>query len=296
MTSERNGTLTSSFDLQIDPKLIDVEHDFDGMQSAGYSESDLFAAGAEPFPDYLRIPRTDYDDWINEHDKHKSAAIDFSARQTHQGGSHECVCHASIQLFEVAYNGQLGGIKYAFFGSPLALYTRITGGRQMGGSNVMDAVREMMARGVLPEHDGPEWLGGKGGQAKRFKHTVHQTSGRSEEHWPTKGWIRESQFGEGWEQTARHFVVKKAFTIPDANAHASIILRSRGVVNGRQGHSIPHLKIVKSGGKYLSMYRDSYNRDLFDSEGLWGGGFTIMSVTCPQDPTKPAGADMKLAV
>lgn len=286
----------SSLDIEVDPVLIDVEHKNDGMLSAGYSESELFAAGAQPFPDALRIPRTDWDDWINENDKHKSAAIDFSARQTHQGGSHECVCHASVQLFEVAYNGQLGGIPHAFYGAPLGLYTLITGGRQFGGSNVMDALREMMARGILPEHDGPEWLGGKGGQAKRFKHTIHQTSGRSEDHWPTKGWIKESEFPQGWESTARHFRVLEAFTIPDREAHASIILRGRGVVNGRQGHSIPHLQIVKSNGKYLSKYRDSYLRDLFDSESLWGGGYTIASVTAPDDPTKPAGADMKTEV
>jgi hypothetical protein len=283
----------SSLNVQVAPELIDVTHTFDGMKPGGYSESELFSAGAKPFPDKLRIPRSDWDDWINENDKHKSAAIDFSARFTHQGNSHECVCHASVQSFEIAYNRQFAGTKYAVFFSPLSLYTRITGGRQWGGSNVMDALSELMARGVLPEHDGPEWLGGKGGQAKRFKHTVHQTSGRSEDHWATKGWIRESQFGSDFESTARHFRVKEAFSISDREAHASALLRKLCIVNGRQGHSIPHAKLVKSSGKYLSKYRDSYNVDRFDSEGLWGGGFAIASVTSPDDPANPAGADMK---
>lgn len=283
----------SSLTLQIDPALIDVPHEFHGMKSEGYSESDLYAAGAVAFPDKFRVPRSEWDDRIAEQDKHKSAALDYSARWTHQGGSHECVCHASVQAFEIAYNRQFAGLKHAFYGSPLALYTIITGGTQWGGSVVNHALREMMARGILPEHDGPDWLGGKGGQAKRFKHTVHQTSGRSEDHWPTKGWITPRQLPEGHEQTSKHFRVLEAYYIPDQTAHFSALLLGWTVVNGRQGHSICHGKPVKSEKRYLSKYRDSYERDLYDSEALWGGGFAISVVTAPDDPTRPAGADMK---
>lgn len=283
----------SSLDLQIDPAIIDVAFQPDGMNADGYSEFDLCAAGAVNFPDSLVIPRSEWDHWISENDKHKSSGFDYSARWTHQGNSHECVSHASIQSFEIAYNRQFAGLKYAFYGSPVALYTRITGGRQWGGSNVNDALREMMARGVIPEHDGPDWLGGKGGQAKRFKATVQQTAGRTEEHWPTKGWITERQFPQGWEQTSRHFRVLEAFYIGSREQHFSALLHGYGIVNGRSGHSICHCKCVKSNGKYLSMYRDSYNRDLYDSEGMTGGGYAIAVVTSPDDPTKPAGADMK---
>lgn len=282
----------SSLDAIIDPATIDVSHFNDGLAGGG-SESDLYAAGAVNFPDKLRVPRSSWDDFIAQHDANKSAAIHYSARQTHQGSSHECVCHASVQCFEIAYNRQFAGKKYAFFGSPLGLYTRLTGGRQYGGSNVNDGLREMMARGVIPEHDGPEWLGGKGGQAARFKHTVHQTSGRSEAHWSTKGWVTPSQLPPGWEQTARHFRVIEAFYIPDREAHGSALCQGLCIVNGRQGHSIPHVQLVKSNGKYLSKYRDSYLRDLHDSEGLWGGGYAISVVTSPDDPLKPAGQDMK---
>lgn len=282
----------SSLDVQINPALIDVSFTFDGMTDAGYSESDLCGAGAIPFPDNLLIPRSDWDEWINQNDQNKSAAIDYSARFTHQGSSHECVCHAATQSFEIAYNRQLG-IKHAVYFSPVALYTRITGGRQMGGSNVNDSLRELMNRGALPEHDGPEWLGGKGGQAKRFKVTVHQTAGRSEDHWPTKGWIRESGFPAGWDQTAKHFRVLEAFTISGREQHGSALLRGLTIVNGRNGHSIPHCQLVKSGGKYMSKYRDSYNQDRFDSENLWGGGYAISVVTAPSNPEKPAGDQMK---
>lgn len=283
----------SRLEVQVEPSLIDVPHVNDGMLPDGYGEDELFSAGAVRFPDSLRIPKSDWDDWINEGEKHKSHARDFSSRFTHQGNSHECVCHASCQSFEIAYNRQFAGTKHAVYFSPLALYTRITGGKQWGGSNVMSALRELMNRGAIPEHDGPEWLGGKGGQAKRFKYTVHQTAGRAEDHWLTKGWIRESQFADGWEGTGRHFRVIEAFTIPDGVAHFSAMLRGLCVVNGRNGHSIPHADPVKSDGRYLSGYLDSYNRILYDSERLWGGGYAINVVTAPDDPLRPAGADMK---
>jgi hypothetical protein len=286
----------SSLNVQINTTLIDsISHPHDGMLTEGYSESALCAAGAINFPASLLIDRSEWDDWINLHDKNKSSAHDFSARFTHQGNSHECVCHASTQSFEIAYNRQFAGTKHAVYFSPLALYTRITGGRQWGGSNVNDALRELMSRGAIPEHDGPEWLGGKGGQVKRFKFTVNQTAGRSEDHWPTKGFITESKFAEGWEKTARHFRATEAFYIGNSQQHFSALLRGLCVVNGRSGHSIPHVKVVKSNGKYLSMYRDSYNEDRYDSEGMTGGGFAIAVVTNPDDPTKPAGADMKEA-
>lgn len=282
-----------SINAQVDTRLIDVPHSFDGMLTEGYSQSELCAAGAVDFPSSLLIPRSEWDEWIGKHEQNKSSALDFSARYTHQGNSHECVCHAATQSFEIAYNRQFAGTKHAVYFSPLALYTRITGGRQWGGSNVDDSLRELMSRGAIPEHDGPEWLGGKAGQVKRFKFTVNQTAGRSEDQWPTKGFITESKFTDGWEQTARHFRVLEAYYIGSRDAHASALLRGWCVVNGRQGHSIPHVKLVKNSGRYLSMYRDSYNRDLYDSEGLWGGGWCAAVVTNPDDPMKPAGADMK---
>jgi hypothetical protein len=283
----------SGIEIDVDPKLIDVSFEFDGMLPDGYSESDLFAAGAEPFPDSMRVDRKYYDDAINKLVQTRSSAKNFVARLFHQGNSHECVSHASSQAVEIVWNRQLGGILRALYLSPLALYTRITGGRQWGGSNVMDALREMMSRGMIPEHDGPEWLGGKGGQVKHFKATVQQTSGRSEDHWPTKGFITPSKLPVDWQLTSRHVRVLKAYTIPDDNAHFSALFHTWPVVNGRSGHSICHCNPVKSSGRYLSEYADSYSVYRMDSEGMTGGGYCIVDVTTPDDPKRPAGADMK---
>lgn len=281
-----------NLNLTIHDALIDVQHAPDGMIAGSDSRDELYGAGVKDFPAELRIPRSEWDDWLRMDEKYKSSPEHFSARFTHQGNSHECVCHAATQLFECAYNRQVG-IASAVYFSPLALYTRLTNGRQWGGSNVGHALREMMSRGMIPEHDGPEWLGGKNGQTQRFRHTVHQTSGRSEAHWPTKGWIRPSELPAGWEQTARHFRAPEAYYINDEIDHFSAVMRW-GVGNGRNGHAIPHLNIVKdSRGRYLSKYKDSYNVFRYDSESLWGGGYCIRSVTTPDDPIKPAGEDMR---
>lgn len=280
--------------MSIDPKLIDVQFQPDGMieESPASMERALKGAGAKDFPDKLLIDRSEWDDRIREMEEQKAFAEHFSPRFTHQGNSHECVCHASTQAFECAYNRQLGNKNPVRF-SPLSLYTRITGGRQWGGSMVSDALYELIENGHIPEYDGEEWMGGHLGQKERFRASLHLTSGRSESWWPTSGWVKPRDLPSGWEQTARHFRVLEAFWIPDRAAHFSALLRGMVVVNGRDGHSIPHMAVVKDGGSYLSKYKDSYDVFRYDSERKTGGGYAIRAVTMPDDPNKPAGEDMR---
>ena len=262
----------------IDPKLIDVTFEFDGMQEVP-PDDEMLHAGLKYLPDSFYIPRSEWDDRIREHEKNKSSADYFSGRFTHQGSSSECVAHAAQQLFMTAYNRQFNGLGHDVWFSPLALYVRICGSRY-GGSNVRDSCREMISRGMLPDHDGPA---GDNAQTKIFEHTLHQTSGRTESHWPTKGWLRESGLPNGWENTAKQFRALEVYLIPrDVEAHASVLLHGMALSNGRQGHSIPHVKLIKENGRYLSQYKDSYNVMRYDSE-RWmdSGGFCIRSVTTP---------------
>ena len=270
--------------MPIDPKLIDVEFEFDGSQGNYDDEQNWYSAGASEFPAKYLIDRSEWSDRIREMEKHKAFAEHFSDRFTHQGKSHECVCHAAQQLFMAAYNRQLGGTKHSVYFSPLSLYTRITDGTRWGGSNVQRSLRVLMSEGILPEHDGPA---GKNSQYKRFRHTLHQTSGRDMPHWPTNGWVKPNRLPDGWEETAKHFRVIEAFTIPERKAHASALLHGWAVCNGRNGHSIPHMALKKDGRKYLSKYKDSYNLYRYDSEKLWGGGYCIRAVTLPDDPNRP---------
>lgn len=268
--------------MSVDPKLVDVQHQWDGMRDDP-SEQDLLYAGAKEFPDKYLIERSEWADRIRAHEENQSSADFYSDRFTHQGNSHECVCHAAGQLFLVAWNRQLGGIEHSVWPSPLALYTRITGGRKWGGSVVIDSLYEMIENGMIPEHDGP---GGEDTQKGKFKHTVVQTAGHGAR------FPKPRDLPDGWEETAKHFRVLEAFTIPDRQAHASALLHGWAICNGRQGHSIPHMNLVKEGNRYLSKYKDSYDVFRYDSERLWGGGYCIRSVTMPDDPSKPAGEDM----
>ena len=264
----------------IDPKLIDVQHKFDGLVEVENQERGLLAAGAVEFPEHLLIDRDEWTDRLAEIEKHGATSDKYSDRFTHQGNSHECVSHAAQQAIMTAYNRQLGGVEHSVWFSPLALYTRITGGRQWGGSNVMDSLYEMMENGMIPDSDGPA---GEGTQAVKFKHTLYTTAGSGEK------FVKPRDLPDGWEQTAKHFRVLEAFTIPDEQAHFSAVFHGMVVVNGRQGHSIPHFYGLYENRKYYTAYKDSYDRWLYDSERLWGGGYCIRSVTTPDDPNNPAG-------
>ena len=145
---------------------------------------------------------------------------------------------------------------------------------------MLDTMHEIMENGLIPDHDGPA---GHNSQKDIFSHTLHETSGRTEDWWPTSGWVNPRQLPEGWEDTAKHFKALEVYTIPSEEAHASALLRGWAVTNGRQGHSICHVKLVKDSGRYLSRYKDSYGPGSFryDSMRLWGGGFAIRSMTTP---------------
>ena len=263
----------------IDPKLIDVEFKFDGLKDDA-TEDQLLQAGAKRFPESLLIDRSEWDDRIEELDKQKQWAEDYSGRHSNQSNSHECVSHASVNNAQIAWNRQYNGMDHDVWFSPLALYTRVTGGSRWGGSNVLSTMREMMANGLIPDHDGPA---GKNSQQKLFDHTLHETSGRTEDWWPTSGWVRPSELPDGWKETAKHFRPLEVYTIPHGSreAHASALLRGWCCTNGRSGHSIAHVKLAKEGGRYLSRYKDSYGPGSFryDSERMWGGGFVIRSMT-----------------
>ena len=104
----------------INPELIDVEFEFDGL-TYDAPEDQLLAAGAKQFPRELLIDRSEWDDRIAELDKTKQWAENYSGRFTAQNNSHECVAHASCQSAMVAFNRQYNGMGHDVWFSPLAL-------------------------------------------------------------------------------------------------------------------------------------------------------------------------------
>lgn len=275
----------------------DVDLSYNDGKFRGYIEGSdsgeaLMGVGVKEFPQELYIPRVDWDDWIRENDKYECWPENYSSHFTNQSPTSECVYHCRTQCFETTYN-QMVGMEYCVWTSPLHGYRHDKGPNgERGGAMVNESLKHAMSVGLLPEFDGAAWMGGNNGQHKRFKHTMHQTGGIGKPHWPVHGWPRE--LPEGWEETAKHFVVLEAFWIPNTDAHVSAILRRRAVGNGRSGHSIPHVRIVKdASGKYLSRYKDSYDVFRHDTLGMTGGGYCINAVKTPDDPKYPAGADMK---
>mgnify|MGYP002630171854 FL=1 len=275
----------------IDPNTIDVDFQFDGLLEGFPTEDEMLRSEvAKPFPREWLIDRSEWRDRIEEHKKYKTFAEDYSGRKVHQGSSHECVSMSATLCFETTYNRQMSGLDHQVWFSPLSLYTRVTGGRRYGGSSVISTMWEMLSGdgGMIPEHDGPE---GKNSQHEKFKHTVHQTSGRSEPWWPTKGWINPRELPNGWESIAEHFRVLECFTIPSEEAHISCLLGSPScaISNGRSGHSISHQSVVYDNGRFYSRYQDSYgDRYGHDSLRMLGGGYCIRAVTMPHDPKNPA--------
>ena len=263
-------------------KFIDQDFEADGCLDWP-SESEYKGVGAVDFPDSLLIDRVDWPDWIRENEKNRASSDHFSPRITSQGSSHLCVSFASVVAFQCVYNKQLGGKQHSVWLSPLSLYTRATGGRERGGSNVLRTLEEMKT-GILPDHDGPQ---GHNTQRRKFEHTLHETSGRSEDWWPTRGFVTPSELPTGWESTAKHFRVLEYYRIDgsDIRQHISAVLRGWVCVNGRAGHSVPHTRICFKNGRILSQFQDSYRRNGWDSERMLrgAGGYVIRSVTLPED-------------
>ena len=240
--------------------------------------------GAAAFADHFLIDEADWDDWARENDKHKAWAFDFNPRTTHQGKSHECVCHASVRAFEMAWCSQFGEIENAIFGSPLSVYSEANP-RQWGGSYMQDALNIITERGIIPEHDG---VNGEGYQRDSlFRHTLHQTAGRSD----SGPWVKVGNFPTGWKKTSRHLRFLEAYNINSKGAFGSALCRGWPIVNGRSGHSIPHAKLVWRDGRVHSMYVDSYHRYGYDSMRMWsaGGAYCVRTVTRPHSISRPAG-------
>ena len=249
--------------------------DYSPTVITGYREAfaaiDADAMYGKEFPDDLWIEPSDWKDWARENDRYEfSWPDDWRIRLTHQGRSHECTSHATIQNAEIAYNRQALTKEFGVRLSALSLYAEANP-NQWGGSYMQRVLGIAMERGVLPE-DTPE-------QVKKFPHTLQLTSGRD------RPWVPVSRFPSGWRKTAKHFRPTEIINIREWEQHICLILRGFAVSNGRAGHAIPHTKIVWRGNKLYSMYADSYNIHRYDSlsyikRGV-SGAFAITSMAVP---------------
>lgn len=257
----------------IDERLIDCEMPADGMIE-GHPDDETFG---DEFPQAMVIPRGEWQQWITSNQAAGFSLTLYNDTLNYQAPEHSCVSNATETAIRVVRNAQLGLAHRVKF-SPMSLYCRVNSHR-WGGSSMLKNLSESTSRGILPE-DTPE-------QKLIFAHTAHQNA----VYFPAR------ELPDGWEQTAKHFRPLLAYRVLTAEQFASALLRGWPVVNGRSGHSICHLELIARDGRFLSKYADSYGTArgdggyLYDSESKWatGGAWCLVSVTCPDDPAKPAG-------
>lgn len=293
----------SSFDA-IDPKLIDVfpdEHD-------GYPDSlaaedtvdvlrDVCGAATRDFPDEWWIEPEDWSDKARDNDKYNTWPINYVDRYTNQNPTHECTCHSLTRCFEGARNLQRGvifpegpkkGYRYpesseygSVWFSALSVYAEANP-RQWGGANVRQVMEIATRRGILPETMQPRDYG--------FKHAIHGTAGRGNSNQSSGGWLPVSRFPSGWQETAAGSKVEAAIFPESWEQAVCLVLHGRLVGVGRNGHAVPWAKW--NARENVMAYPDSYDVTRYDSkrtvQGAWRGSFAIVSVTTPDDWSKPA--------
>lgn len=151
-----------------------------------------------------------------------------------------CVGNAATKLFETMYNEHVG-IENGIDFSAISLYKQI-GRSASSGASVSDAFARLQDTGVLPL-DTPE------NRAKFGDHVMPATGFST--RWP-----------DAWKQTAAKFRIAGGKAIRSLPGLKTVLAKGRGVVVGREGHSIFYVGIRWKNGRYVVPYLNSW--------GSWG--------------------------
>lgn len=295
----------NSFD-KIDPALIDVPspgigpHDGYPPAMAALDTPDALrdACGdaARDFPEALYVEPSNWADFARDNDTHKTWPLNFIDRFSMQDPTHECTTHALRACAEGARNKALGIIfpdgpkkdfryeeskKGSVWLSCLSIYSEANPNIR-GGANCQQVLNIACRRGFLPDKTQPANY--------NFKHDLVGTQGKGNSNQSSGKWVRLSDFPDGWQETAKHFKPLEVIICEDFEQVVSLVLHGYLVEVGRNGHAIPYAfwSIANSAMGYV----DSYNVVRFDSkrtvQGCSRGAFAIVSMTTPDDWTKPA--------
>lgn len=296
----------NAFD-KINPAEIDVPspqigpHDgYTDEHKAGDTPDVLKAACGEAsreFPDELYIDPSNWADKARDNDKYHTWPLNYVDRYTNQDPTHECTCHALRAVAEGCRNKQLGiiypdgpkkGQRYdeskrgSVWLSPLSIYAEANP-QQWGGAGCQQVLNIACRRGFLPEKIQPVDYG--------FRHDLQGTTGRGGVNQSRGSWVRVSNFPEGWQETAKFFKPQEVIITETFEQVVSLVLHGYLIEVGRNGHAIPYAfwNVAENAMGYV----DSYDVIRYDSkrtvQGCSRGGFTIVSMTAPDDWSKPAG-------
>lgn len=289
----------------IDPTLIDqkrTEHDgypekFEAEDTPDVLRSACGSASRE-FPKALWIEPRDWADKARENDKYHTWPLNYSSRYTNQSPTHECTCHSLIQNAEACRNRQRGvsfvdgpkkGFRYpetakffSVFLAPLSVYPIANPG-QWGGANVRQVLEISCKNGILPDKTQPREYG--------FKHQLQGTTGTGNLNQSKGPWVVESQFPQGWKETAKWFKPREIIFPGSWEEAVCLVLHGMFVSVGRNGHAIPWGQWNPT--SQVMAYPDSYDVTRYDSlntvKSAWRGAFAIATMTAPDDWDKPAG-------
>ncbi len=301
----------SSFD-PVNPALVDVPSPEIASTPDGHSGYPAALAAADTpdvlkgacgsasrdFPQSLWIDPKDWADKARENDKNHTWPLNYIDRFTNQNPTHECTCHSLRTNAEACRNRQRGiifpdGPKKDFrypesangsvWLSPLSVYAEANPG-QWGGAGVQQVLNIACRRGFLPDKIQPAEYG--------FKHTLQGTTGGGNSNQSHGDWVRLSSFPDGWEETAKWLKPLEVILYDDWQKAVCLVLHGYIVSVGRSGHAIPYARWRPQ--DEIMEYIDSYNVIRYDSKGtvrgaVSSGGFSIASMTAPNDWMRPGG-------
>ena len=288
--------------------LIDVNLDeFTGypeeMQALDTDEAVFGAMGeaARDFPEHLYVPRNEWKDKAAENDELGLWAINYTDRFTNQGkgnggySTHECTTHCLRACAESAWNRQrriklgppvprerlpVSAESASVWFSCLSIYAEANP-RQWGGANVQQVLSIAINRGFIPDKIQPKDWG--------FKHDLQGTCGAGGVNQSRGSWVSVRDFPDGWEETARHFRPLECVNPRNEDQYASLLLHGYAIGIGRNGHSVPIMRMVLDNNRWYYEYPDSYDVVRYDSRAYTSGSYSIISFTAPDDWNKPAG-------
>lgn len=279
--------------------LTDGESGYPAELAAGDTRDVLFSAcgdASRDFPQALWIEPKDWADKARENDANHTWPVNYVDRFTNQSPTHECTCHSLRTNAEAARNKQRGiifpegpkkGFRYeqsskgSVWLSPLSVYAEANP-RQWGGAGVRQVLEIACRRGILPDVIQP--------RDYRLFHAMPGTTGQGNGNQSSGNWVPLSRFPEGWQSTAKHFKPLEVVFPESWEQAVCLVLHGYTVSVGRNGHAIPWNRWNQA--EQVMAYSDSYDVTRYDSlrtvKSAWQGAFSIISMTTPDDWTKPA--------
>ncbi len=287
----------------IPSNLIDVIlDDFSGYSDQMKAEDtpdalwEASGTASRKFPQSLWIePGPNFENWkdkARDNSKYHTWPINYTDRFTNQNPTHECTSHSHTRGKEACWNRQRGiiypdgpkkEIRYpdsaefqSVWFSCLSLYARANP-RQWGGASIR-AIMELDCRdGALPDLKQPNDY--------KFKHAMQGTAGKGNMNQSSGRFITESQFPEGWKETADNFITDEVIYADEWEQAMCLVLWGMFYHVGRNGHAIGWGEIDFD--NEVLPYPDSYDVIRFDSfrlsKSAFRGGYAIASMRRPNN-------------